>query len=184
MFVTAHTPYLLLACVLFVRGVGLGAAIQPSVAAAYQLIDSAQVPRATAALNTLRQIGGSIGTTVLAVMLQREAATSLSSLDSAGGLLTPLPNTERVRISGAIANAFGHTFFWALLIALLTLIPAVLLIHAERHPRRHWVTEGPAEVSQGRFSEPAATATTASFGRATGCQQRQRTSHDRRGSEH
>src|SRR5579875_2835548 len=27
--------------------------------------------------------------------LQREAATSLSSLDSAGGLLTPLPNTER-----------------------------------------------------------------------------------------
>ena len=52
MFVTGHTPYALLAGVLFVRGVGLGAAVQPSVAAAYQLIDSAQVPRATAALNT------------------------------------------------------------------------------------------------------------------------------------
>jgi hypothetical protein len=78
MFVTGHTPYPLLAFMLFVRGVGLGAAVQPSVAAAYQLLDSAQVPRATAALNTLRQIGGSIGTTLLAVILQHEAATALS----------------------------------------------------------------------------------------------------------
>jgi MFS family permease len=138
MFVTGHTPYLLLACMLFVRGVGLGAAVQPSVAAAYQLLDSAQVPRATAALNTLRQIGGSIGTTLLAVILQHEAASALSpTATPTGGLLTPLPNAERVRISGPVASAFAHTFFWALLMALVTIVPAAALIHAERTRRRH-----------------------------------------------
>jgi EmrB/QacA subfamily drug resistance transporter len=141
MFVTGHTPYPLLAGVLFVRGMGLGAAVQPSVAAAYQLLDSAQVPRATAALNTLRQIGGSIGTTLLAVVLQHEGTAALSSLPSAaGGLLTPLPNAERVRISEPVANAFGHTFFWALLIALLTIVPAGVLLHAERAGRRQQTT--------------------------------------------
>jgi EmrB/QacA subfamily drug resistance transporter len=136
MFVTGHTPYTLLAVVLFVRGLGLGAAVQPSVAAAYQLLDSAQVPRATAALNTLRQIGGSIGTALLAVVLQHEATTALSPREATGGLLTPLPNAERVRISGPVAHAFGHTFFWALLMALVTIAPAAVLIHAERTGRR------------------------------------------------
>jgi predicted MFS family arabinose efflux permease len=99
MFVTGHTPYPLLAGVLFVRGVGLGAAVQPSVAAAYQLLDSAQVPRATAALNTLRQIGGSIGTTLLAVILQHEGAAALSPLRSAAGGL--LSHSQTPRASGS-----------------------------------------------------------------------------------
>ncbi|MGH3100556.1 MAG: DHA2 family efflux MFS transporter permease subunit, partial [Thermoleophilia bacterium] len=44
-FVTDHTPYALLGGVLFVRGLGLGASIQPTIAAAYALLDSSQVPR-------------------------------------------------------------------------------------------------------------------------------------------
>src|SRR4029077_14974362 len=54
-FLTNHTSFALLGGVLFVRGLGLGASIQPSTAAAYAMLDSSQVPRATAALNTLRQ---------------------------------------------------------------------------------------------------------------------------------
>jgi hypothetical protein len=131
--------------------VGLGAAVQPSVAAAYQHLDSAQVPRATAALNTLRQIGGSIGTTLLAVILQHEATTALSSRGSpAGGLLTPLPKAERVRISGPVANAFGHTFLWALLMALVTIVPAAVLLHAERTRGRQETTAAPESAE----SEP------------------------------
>jgi hypothetical protein len=60
--------------VLFVRGIGLGASIQPATAAAYATLTADAVPRATAALNTLRQIGGSIGTALLAVVLQHEDA--------------------------------------------------------------------------------------------------------------
>jgi hypothetical protein len=158
MFVTGHTPYPLLACVLFVRGLGLGAAVQPSVAAAYQLLDPVQVPRATAALNTLRQLGGSIGTTVLAVVLQHEGTAALSSVQSvAGGLLTPLPNAERMRISGPVATAFDRTFLWALVIAIMTLVPAVALVHAERSPRRQRTTTSP-ETAEGEPTVPQARA--------------------------
>ena len=143
---------------LFVRGVGLGAAVQPSVAAAYQLIDSSQVPRATAALNTLRQIGGSIGTTLLAVVLQHEGTAALSSLPSgAGGLLTPLPAAERIRISGPVANAFDHTFLWALLIAIPTLISAAVLVRAE-HAARHQRTSTLAEPVKSEPTVPRARA--------------------------
>jgi EmrB/QacA subfamily drug resistance transporter len=143
-FVTAHTPYALLAGVLFVRGMGLGASIQPSTAAAYALLDSSQVPRATAALNTLRQIGGSIGTTILAVVLQHESRAVLPSGSGAGGLLTPLTPGERAQISGPVATAFGHTFVWTVAMALLTILPAVALLRAERALTRR--DEGSAQA--------------------------------------
>jgi MFS family permease len=130
-FVTDHTPYALLGVVLFVRGLGLGASIQPAVAAAYALLDSSQVPRATAALNTLRQVGGSIGTALLAVVLQHEATAVLpQAMGGAGGLLAPLSTAEREQISGPVASAFAHTFIWALAMALLAVVCAVALWRA------------------------------------------------------
>jgi EmrB/QacA subfamily drug resistance transporter len=135
-FVTNHTPYVLLGAVLFIRGLGLGASIQPATAAAYAVLDTSQVPRATAALNTLRQIGGSIGTALLAVVLQHEGAAALSSAGGTGGLLAPLRPGERARISAPVAAAFGHTFMWAAVIALLAVAPAVALLLAERARRR------------------------------------------------
>jgi EmrB/QacA subfamily drug resistance transporter len=136
-FVTNHTPFELLAGVLFIRGIGLGASIQPSIASAYALLESSQVPRATAALNTLRQLGGSIGTALLAVVLQHESAAAMPSASgSAGELLAPLPAGERAQISGPLATAFGHTFIWAVVLAVLAVIPAVALLRAERAGRR------------------------------------------------
>ncbi|MGH3100671.1 MAG: MFS transporter, partial [Thermoleophilia bacterium] len=136
-FVSDHTPYALLGGVLFVRGLGLGASIQPTTAAAYALLDSSQVPRATAALNTLRQIGASIATALLAVVLQHESRAALSSASrSAGGLLARLPASEREQISGPVATAFGHAFMWAVALALLAILPAVALVRAERAERR------------------------------------------------
>jgi EmrB/QacA subfamily drug resistance transporter len=134
-FVTAHTPYALLAAVLFVRGLGLGASIQPTTAAAYALLASSEVPRATAALNTVRQIGGSIGTTVLAVVLQHESRAVLSA-SGGGGLLAPLPAGTRAQVSGPVATAFGHTFIWAFAMTVLAVLPAVALLRAERATER------------------------------------------------
>jgi EmrB/QacA subfamily drug resistance transporter len=135
-FVTDHTPYVLLGAVLFIRGLGLGASIQPATAAAYAVLETSQVPRATAALNTLRQIGGSIGTALLAVVLQHESAAALSSAGGTGGLLAPLPAGERARIGAPVAAAFAHTFMWAAVMALLAVAPAVALLRAERARRR------------------------------------------------
>jgi MFS family permease len=134
-FVTDHTPYALLGGALFVRGLGLGASNQPTVAAAYALLEASQVPRATAALNTLRQVGASIGTAFLTVVLQHESSAALPSAGGAGGLLAPRPASERDRISAPVATAFGHTFMWAVALALLALLPAVALLRAERAER-------------------------------------------------
>jgi EmrB/QacA subfamily drug resistance transporter len=132
MFVTGDTPYWLLGGMLFVRGLGLGASVQPASAAAYAALHSSQVPRATAALNTLRQVGGSIGTALLSVVLQHEGAAALSSSGATGGLLAHLPAGERARISGPIAVAFGHTFRWAFAMAVLAVVAAIVLLLAER----------------------------------------------------
>jgi MFS family permease len=134
-FVSNHTPYALLGGVLFIRGLGLGASIQPATAAAYAVLDSSQVPRATAALNTVRQIGGSIGTALLAVVLQHEAVKALSSTSGGGGLLAPLPAAERAQISAPVATAFGNTFMWAAVLALLAIVPAIALLRAEHASR-------------------------------------------------
>jgi hypothetical protein len=111
---------------------GLGASMQPTTAAAYQLLESSQVPRATAVLNTLRQIGASIGTALLAVVLQHESTAALpAGGGGGGGLLAPVPARERAAVSGPLATAFGHTFLLAVGLALLAIVPAIVLWRAE-----------------------------------------------------
>jgi MFS family permease len=151
-FVSDDTPYALIGVVLFVRGLGFGASIQPTVAAAYALLESSQVPRATAALNSLRQIGASIGTAFLAVVLQHEGAAALSAPGGAGGrLLDRLPEAERARLSEPLATAFAHTFRWSFVLVLLAIVPAVALLRAERAERqREPVFTGPRLRTLGR----------------------------------
>jgi EmrB/QacA subfamily drug resistance transporter len=108
-FVEAHTSTALLHGVLLVRGLGLGFAMMPAMAAAYARLDTSQVPRATSALNALQRIGGSIGTALLAVVLQRQA-----------------------RATAETATAFAHTFTWAVGLTFVALIPAALLAWSER----------------------------------------------------
>jgi hypothetical protein len=116
------------------------------------------VPRATAALNTLRQAGGSIGTALLAVVLQHEGAAALPPASgAAGGLLAPLSPGQREQISGPVATAFGHTFMWALVLALLSIVPAVVLLRAERAERRA-STFGSAQPAAAEPDSPRANA--------------------------
>jgi EmrB/QacA subfamily drug resistance transporter len=112
-FVTADTSPALLHCVLLIRGLGLGFSMMPAMAAAYAWLDTSQVPRATSALNGLQRVGGSIGTALLAVVLQRQERSS------------PEP-----------ATAFAHTFAWAVGLSLLAVLPAALLAWSERAVRR------------------------------------------------
>jgi EmrB/QacA subfamily drug resistance transporter len=129
----ADTPYGLLAVALWVRGVGLGMTMMPAMAAAYQTLSRAAVPRATTAINIIRTIGGSFGTAVLSVVLERRIASelprtggSLASLQGAAGGGAPPP-----AIAEPLAHAFGQTFWWAVALTALALIPAYFL---PRHP--------------------------------------------------
>ncbi|POX38834.1 MFS transporter [Streptomyces sp. Ru73] len=92
---------------LFVRGVGLGAITPPNVAATYTSVQRSQVPAATSARTVLNRIGGSLGTAVLAVLLQ-------NALSGAGDG------------PAGVRDAYTHTFWWALAFSALTLVPAAL----------------------------------------------------------
>src|SRR6185503_18182349 len=96
--------------VLFVRGVGIGATMMPAMAAVYAVLDHAAVPRATSALNVIQRVGGSIGTALLAVVLQHQLA-------SAHG-------------PAAVAHGFGHVFWWAIALTAIAAIPALVLVRA------------------------------------------------------
>jgi EmrB/QacA subfamily drug resistance transporter len=154
-FVSGHTSYALIGGVLFVRGMGLGASIQPATAAAYALLHASQVPGATAVLNTLRQIGGSIGTALLAVVLERESLAVLPHGGGAGGLLAPLSAGAQGQVRGPLATAFDQSFMWAFGMALVAILPAIALVRAERGLRRpQGSSSGPVPRSARRILFP------------------------------
>jgi MFS family permease len=132
---TADTSFALLAVSLYVRGVGLGMTMMPAMAAAYQTLDRAAVPRATSSINITRTVGGSLGTAILSVVLERQIAAQLSAVGSAdfgtgslgrlsGGHLPPA-------YADLLARAFANTLWWAVGLTALGIIPALFL---PRHP--------------------------------------------------
>lgn len=72
-FVTADTSGWLLAIWLLLRGLGLGAVGVPAMTGAYQGLDRAEIAHSTVLTRTIVQVGGSLGTAVLAVVLVRTA---------------------------------------------------------------------------------------------------------------
>jgi len=111
-FVSSSTPIVLISLVLVARGVSIGLSFMPAMTAAFAAMRPDQLSDATPQLNVLMRLGGAIGTAVLAVVLQR------ASVHGHG--------------PGALAAAFDAAYWWALGIALLTLLPCLMLLRAER----------------------------------------------------
>jgi EmrB/QacA subfamily drug resistance transporter len=122
----AHTSIVLLSLVLVVRGVSIGMSFMPAMTAAFAAMRPEQLSDATPQLNVLMRVGGAIGTAILAVVLQR-----------AGG---HAPSHAK------LAGAFDTAYWWALGIALMSLIPCLLLLRAER-PRASLADAGPGAES-------------------------------------
>ena len=98
------------------RGIGLGFTMMPAMAAAYSTLERWQVPRATPMLNVVQRVGGSLGTAVLAVVLAAPARRTRPAR----------------RRRPAVASAFAHTYWWAMAITAVALVPAIVLAHAQR----------------------------------------------------
>ena len=112
-FVGAHTSEWLLGTALVVRGAGLGFAIVTIMAAGFIDLRSEQVPRAASAVRIFQQVGGSLGTAVLAVILARHIGSD--------------------HAPAHVASAFATTFWWALGLTVLAVLPALEL---PRHRRQ------------------------------------------------
>jgi EmrB/QacA subfamily drug resistance transporter len=122
----AHTSYLLVDAALFVRGFGLGSTMMPTTAAAYQRLAREAVPRATTALNIIRRVGGSVGTAVLAVVLERRIVAEAGGHGSIGGYGDVAPGV-RERLAPELASAFQQTFWVAVVLVSATVVAAFFL---------------------------------------------------------
>jgi MFS family permease len=111
----ARTPIVWLSVAMFVRGMGIGFAFMPAMAAAFASLERSELPHATPQLNVLQRVGGSIGTAVLAVVLQRALVG--------------------VHTDAGAARAYGTAFWWSAGLTALAIAPAIVLLRAERAAR-------------------------------------------------
>jgi MFS family permease len=145
--VGADTSYWLLGSSQLLVGLGMGAAMMPSMTAAYQTIQRHQMARATTALNIIQRVGGSIGTALLSVVLAHQLSSRLPAAAGGDGALGAAQNASasaRAAVAPQIADAFGSTFWWAAAILVVAFIPALML---PRHkPQAAGEAELPAEA--------------------------------------
>jgi EmrB/QacA subfamily drug resistance transporter len=135
-FIGAHTPIAYLCGAMVLRGVGVGFAMMPAMTAAFATLQRSELPDATPQMNVLQRVGGSIGTAVLAVVLQRELSGA-HGLDDA-------------------AAAYGSAFWWSVAITAIAIIPCIVLVRAERKARETGRTDAaPVPIAE-QFVESAA----------------------------
>ena len=102
---SAHTSEAILSIVLVVRGAGLGLALIPITTASYIGLPHSAIPSVTTGVRIFQQVGGALGTAVLAVILQQAISASPHAID----------------------HAFDVTFAWVLGLTALSFVPALLL---------------------------------------------------------
>jgi len=112
----AHTSIVWLSVVMVLRGAGIGFSFMPAMSAAFAALERSELSDATPQLNVLQRVGGSIGTAVLAVVLQR-ALVGAHSLSDA-------------------ASAYGTAFWAAAGLSALAIVPCIVLMRAEAAARR------------------------------------------------
>jgi MFS family permease len=111
----AHSSIFGLSVAMLVRGMGIGFAFMPAMAAAFASLERSELADATPQLNVLQRVGGSIGTAVLAVVLQR----ALSGTHTLAGA----------------AQAYGTAFWVAGALTAVAIVPCIVLLRAERAAR-------------------------------------------------
>ena len=115
-FIGAETSYVLIGAAMVARGFGIGMSMMPSMTAAFTVLRRDQVADASPQLTVLQRVGGSIGTAIFTVVLQR-------GIDASGG--SP----------AGVADAFGSTYWWVLAVAVAAIVPTLMLARVERRAK-------------------------------------------------
>jgi EmrB/QacA subfamily drug resistance transporter len=127
----ADTSYWALGAVLFVLGAGMGATMMPTFSGAMQTLRKSAVARASTTLNINQQVGASIGTAVLSVLLANALADRLPGGGGIGAAAA-VPPEVRAQIAGPMADAFASTFWWALAFIVVAFVVATALLPKQR----------------------------------------------------
>ena len=135
----AHTSIVWLSVVMLVSGVGIGFAFMPAFVAALAALERHELPDAAPQLNVLMRVGGSIGTAVLAVVLER-------AIIAAG----------HAPSAAATAGAYGAAVWWSLGLSAAALGPCVALMRSEQAVRRARLQTPPPLPAEPPLAEAAA----------------------------
>jgi EmrB/QacA subfamily drug resistance transporter len=143
--VGTDTSYVLLCGSLFVMGLGMGGTMMPIMTSALRTLKGPEVARGSTLLNILQQIGGSIGTATMSVILTSNLNDSPAipgltnprtgepiteagaAIASQQGVQIPLPPEILQRGLEFAANAFATTFWVGFVLVLATFIPISFL---------------------------------------------------------
>ena len=123
------TPVPRIGAYLVVLGMGIGMSMQNLVLAVQNTVDIRDVGASSALVAFLRSLGGTIGVTVLGVVLSGRLAALLGDAVGHSGLaeLATLPPAQATVVRAAYGDAIGTVFLVAAVASLVTLA-AVLLI--------------------------------------------------------
>jgi EmrB/QacA subfamily drug resistance transporter len=150
------TSYWWLALSLVVRGFGMGWTMMPLMAAAYAKLTHTLVPRATTTLNILMRVGGSFGTALVAVVLQRQVdarlprSSGILSSTSSAASSTSLPASAAHQLS----DAFGYTFWVVVAITAVGLVATLALPKGRPEPLEAPLPAGAAEPADAAGGAP------------------------------
>ncbi|MDQ6806107.1 MAG: MFS transporter [Actinomycetota bacterium] len=100
LLIGAGTPFAVIGAAMLVRGIGIGLSMMPAMTAAFSVLSREQVNDASPQLTVLQRVGGSLGTAIIAVVLQ--------------GHLNHAAHTHP-----ALAASFAHTYWWVMGVTLI-----------------------------------------------------------------
>jgi EmrB/QacA subfamily drug resistance transporter len=136
---TDTTSYLTVGVVLFVLGLGMAMVGMPNMSIALKTLRRQDIARASTSLSIIQQVAASIGTATLSVILFHEVGDRLAPAvaqlreQAPPGTEPPvvtsmwdLPGQVRQLLAPSIADAYASTFTWALVLLVLSLVPALL----------------------------------------------------------
>ncbi|MFJ9406362.1 DHA2 family efflux MFS transporter permease subunit [Streptomyces sp. NPDC101393] len=127
--VAADTPYTVLLTALAVMGVGVGMTMMPTMTAATRSVGIDRIPAASTALAIVPQLASSVGAALMSVLLAGAMSERLPHALSGGGLeaVHALPADAVRAVAPQLAEAFRHTYIWAVALVALALLPALFL---------------------------------------------------------
>jgi EmrB/QacA subfamily drug resistance transporter len=145
----ADTSYVAMCGALFVMGLGMGCTMMPIMTAAIQTLTHQQVARGSTLMNIINQTAGSIGTATMSVVLtnllkdQPFAGPAIAS-NSNPAIAAQLPPGAIEAGLKQAAEAFSNTYIVAVVLIVLTLVPAFFLPRTK--PKSPEVADAPAAM--------------------------------------
>ena len=134
-----HTSYVLIEGVLFVMGLGMGATMMPLFTAALKTLSGPTIARGSTLMNIMQQIASSVGAATMSVILTNQVRNSQfagPAVESRNdpSIVHKLARANLTQGFADTAHGFATTFTVALVLIVITIIPALLL------PRRKAAT--------------------------------------------